>query len=223
MEFNPSAQMELCQYEDLCFFGNLPTLANVRNDYGTNAAVSWLIPQLFDLSEYCGCKGKISESQMEQCASVIATTFCWLKVSELMLFFHRFKTGRYGKFYGSVDPLVITTSLREFISERNDAYSRHEQEERERKERERQPGISWEEYCKRNGIEGRKTVFDGITPTKPKPAKAQSKESREDILRTAKSLIIETNKAVRETFDRLFKKEYGSTPQEYINNYEKND
>ena len=112
--------------------------------------MTWLIPQLFDLSEYCGCKGKISEEQMQQCATVIATTYHYLTVSELMLFFFRFKAARYGRFYGSVDPLVITSALRDFVRERNDAYFKHEQEERERKEREAKKNhkpITWDEYC----------------------------------------------------------------------------
>lgn len=82
------------------------------------------------------------------CANVIATEFYYLSVTELMLFFHRFKSGRYGRFYGSVDPLVITTSLRDFLYERAIAYDRHEQEKRQRKEKEwRKNAITWEEYC----------------------------------------------------------------------------
>ena len=67
-----------------------------------------------------------------------------------MLFFHRFKTGRYGRFYGTVDPLIITTSLREFIKERNVEIERHEQEERERKAAEhRKRAIPYTEYLRR--------------------------------------------------------------------------
>ncbi len=87
---------------------------------------------------------------MQQCATVIATTYHYLTVSELMLFFFRFKAARYGRFYGSVDPLVITSALRDFVRERNDAYFKHEQEERERKEREAKKNhkpITWDEYC----------------------------------------------------------------------------
>lgn len=68
-----------------------------------------------------------------------------------MLFFHRFKSGRYGRFYGSVDPLVITTSLREFIKERNEAIDKHEQEERQAKraaDANRENTITYEEFLK---------------------------------------------------------------------------
>lgn len=68
-----------------------------------------------------------------------------------MLFFHRFKSGCYGRFYGSVDPLVITTSLREFIKERNEAIDKHEQEERQAKrsaDANRENTITYEEFLK---------------------------------------------------------------------------
>lgn len=90
-------------------------------------AVMWLLPQLYDLSEYCGVKNKLQGKPLEGCAHVIATEFYYLKVSELMLFFHRFKSGRYGKFYGTVDPLVITSALREFDAERGEAIYKHDQ------------------------------------------------------------------------------------------------
>ena len=38
-----------------------------------------------------------------------------MKLPELMLFFQQFKAGKYGRFYGSVDPMVITTALQEFL------------------------------------------------------------------------------------------------------------
>ena len=46
-----------------------------------------------------------------------------------MLFFFQFKSGKYGRFYGSVDPLVITTSLRDFLKERGNAYFDRQSEE----------------------------------------------------------------------------------------------
>lgn len=41
-----------------------------------------------------------------------------LKVSELLLFFHWLKCGRYGRFYGMVDALFITSALLAFMDER---------------------------------------------------------------------------------------------------------
>lgn len=146
--FNPDTQKKVCSNLNLCFFSGAPTLTQLRLTYGENMPVMWLIPQLHNLSEYCGCKDKLQGKPLEMCANVIATEFYYLSVTELMLFFHRFKSGRYGRFYGSVDPLVITTSLRDFLYERAIAYDRHEQEKRQRKEKEwRKNAITWEEYC----------------------------------------------------------------------------
>lgn len=50
-----------------------------------------------------------------------------------MLFFYRFKQGKYGRFYGVVDPLVIMTALQEFLRERNEAIFDHEAELNRRK------------------------------------------------------------------------------------------
>lgn len=108
----------------------------------------WLVPQLYNLSEYCGCKEKLQGKSLEECAYVIATEFYYLKISELMLFFNRFKAGRYGRFYGSVDPVVITTSLRDFLNERAFAYEKHEQEKRQKREADScKRATTWEEYC----------------------------------------------------------------------------
>lgn len=149
--FNPDYQRQICADVDLCFFGDFPTLSTLRAGYGNNAPVMWLIPQLLNLSEYCGVKddNKLKDKPLEECAFVIATEFHYLKVSEMMLFFHRFKAGRYGRFYGAVDPLIITESLRKFCEERWYSYDRHEQELRERQEAEhRKNVITHEQYLK---------------------------------------------------------------------------
>lgn len=148
--FNPSRQAEFSEHPDRCYFGSAPTLGTLRQAYGKNMPTSWLVPQLLSLSEYCGCKGKLTDAQLEECARVIANEHSCLKTTELMLFFSRFKAGRYGRFYGNVDPMVITSALVIFRRERAEVIARHEAEDRE-KERERQASeaISYEEYMKR--------------------------------------------------------------------------
>lgn len=147
--FNPDRQTEFCKDVGRCYFGAAPTLGVLRTTYGENMPASWLVPQLTNLSEYCGCKEKLTEAQLMECAKIIALTFCYLKVTELMLFFFYFKSGRYGRFYGNIDPLIITTSLRQFCTERSDIYFRHESEiQKMRIEKSMQNNISHEEYLK---------------------------------------------------------------------------
>ena len=104
-KFNPSYQREICEKKDECFFGNYPTLAELKAAYGTNAPMIWLVPQLYHLSEYCGCKDKLTEKQLEECAYIIASEYYYLKVSELMLWLHRFKAGKYGRFFNRYSAL----------------------------------------------------------------------------------------------------------------------
>ena len=185
--FNPDVQRDICNYPDACFFGGAPTLTQLNMTYGSQTAAMWLIPQLYNLSEYCGCKDKLEGNPLKECASVIATEFHFLSVSELMLFFHRFKSGRYGRFYGSIDPLVITTSIRTFLSERMAAYDEHERLERERKERETKK-CTWEEYSMRTygEIRPHPSFKPAEVKKRPKP-----KEDPKEIYRMAKWLVSE--------------------------------
>lgn len=147
--FNPDVQRTLCPHADACLFGDAPTLAQINAAYGDNTAAIWLTAQLYNLSEYCGVRSKLEGAPLKECASVIASEFYFLKVSEMMLFFFRFKSGRYGRFYGNVDPLVITMALREFLRERSAAYAEHESAEQMRQAADHQANaITYEEYLK---------------------------------------------------------------------------
>lgn len=221
--FNPDLQRKICAYTDSCFFGGAPTLGLLNITYGEQTAAMWLVPQLYNLSEFCGCREKLTDNQLKECASVIATEFTYLSVTELMLFFHRFKSGRYGRFYGTVDPLIITTSLRDFLKERASAYEKHEREERERQRAEeaKKPKMTWEEYCMKEYGELRPNPTE--RRIKQKKTKPQPEEKPEDVVRIAKSLLNEA-KADRNTieaFGRIFKKKYGMTMTDYIKKYDK--
>lgn len=149
MAYSPAAQRTLCSDKQLCFFGAFPTLADINKEYGTQTSVAWLIPQLLDLSEFCGCKDKLQGESLEECAWLIAQNYYFFKVSELMLFFNYFKQGRYGRFYGSIDPLVIMSMICKFARERGDAYTEYENEKNmQRLEEQKNNSISHAEYLR---------------------------------------------------------------------------
>lgn len=119
--------------------------------YGKNTSAVWLVPLLFDLSEFCGCKGKFTTEQMRDLAYIIVAGYSYLKVTEILLFFWWFKCGRYGKFYGSLDPLIITTSLHDFIRDRNVLIARKESEDEEHRQAEwKKTAVSYEEWRARH-------------------------------------------------------------------------
>lgn len=152
----PDRQEWFGRHPDVAHFGDYPTLGALRKT-DSLSVTQWLTSQLAELSTYSGARN-MDVAQLRMLATTVAAEYPWLKVTEFMLFFHRFKAGNYSKFYGAVDPLAITTALKEFVRERGEAWFRRQQterEERERKEREANPPITWEEYCRRHGINKR--------------------------------------------------------------------
>lgn len=146
-------QVTLAEDPNDCHFGQHPTLNDLREVYGPTAAPGWVIPELFDLSQYCGVREKMPKEALKECARLIALNYGYLKVSELMLFFSRFKAGAYGRFYGVVDPMVIMEALRTFIRERGTAYGKHEAEEAKRRRDESAArAITYEEYLRRKAL-----------------------------------------------------------------------
>lgn len=145
---NPDTQSAFARKAEISVMGDYPTLTDINAAYGNTMAQKWLMPQLADLSLYTGAKN-LTQRQMLQLASIIATEYHYLKVTELLVFFHRFKAGAYGQFYGNVDPMVVTCALRTFIQERSDIIARCEQEQREKRkadEIKRNPPISREDW-----------------------------------------------------------------------------
>lgn len=136
--FNPDVQYLCADNLKRSFVGTAPTLSIVREAFGTATVESWLEIQLRDLSEFSGCKNKLTIQQLDEIARVIYTMFPYLKVTELAYFFLLFKSGKYGKFYGAVDGLKITESLQSFLEMRRNYIEAYENEEKNRKRAEEQ-------------------------------------------------------------------------------------
>lgn len=151
---NPDAQTAFGQNPTKAVTGNYPTLSHINQAYGNGFAAEWLVAHITDLTIHTGAKN-LNVRQVRQLAEIIATEYRNCKISELLLFFYRFKAGHYGHFYGTVDPMTVTCALRDFMQERNQIIYAHEQEQRELREaahRKANPPISWEEYCRLKGI-----------------------------------------------------------------------
>lgn len=126
---NPSVQIYAAENTERTFFGTAPMLCTIDAAYGKGSATQWLIPQLFDLCATAGVNVKLDDVQLKQLAYMIREEFGFLKASEVMLFFWRLKSGRYGKFYGAVDPMTVMIALRsDFMQERAKAIDEAEKE-----------------------------------------------------------------------------------------------
>ena len=115
--FNPDVQRYCAANVDRCFTANVPTLRQVRRQYSPATVEAWLDIQLADLVRFCCVKGKDEFTQIvDMLVAVIADNFAYLKLSELLLFFQWFKSGRFGRFYGVMNALVITDALQQFCA-----------------------------------------------------------------------------------------------------------
>lgn len=130
--FNPTNGIAYTRNEEDAFMGKYPVLAELNATYGETMAQMWLIPQLKDISEYAGCRDKFTMEQLERTAQVIADNYYFLKVTEILVFFERFRSARYGRFYGAVDSLLIMEALNTFVRERNDIINKYESQYRQR-------------------------------------------------------------------------------------------
>ena len=133
MKFNPQKQNEYIKHFDRCFIGKALRLKDVASAYEQKTAVFWLKVQLLDLALFTGVK-KPNEEQIQMLCETILANYGYLKVTELMVFFSKFKAGQFERFFGTFDAMVITTSLATFVELRKqwvfEAYQHKENEKR---------------------------------------------------------------------------------------------
>lgn len=136
IKFNPKKQNEYIKHFDRCFIGDALRLTDVAGAYEEKTAIFWIKIQLLDLALFTGVK-KPSDEQITMLCETILANYGYLKVTELMVFFSKFKAGQFERFFGNFDAMVITTSLATFIELRKnwifEAYQRQENEKREKR------------------------------------------------------------------------------------------
>ena len=144
---NPSMQVYMYRDEERAFMGKAPSLNLLSIAYGHDCPKAWLKIQLFELSEYSNVNMKMSEAQIDQTAVLILENkkYATWKVSEFMYFFFWFK--QHGKFWGTVDGMVIIEALNRFCEVRAQEINRIEQKRREEEDRKwRESAITRQEY-----------------------------------------------------------------------------
>ena len=218
--YNSSFQTHLCSNPYDCWFGHYPTLADLNRHYKAEVAQMWIIEELTDISEYVGVKDKFTSHQLDSCAAVIYMNFYFLKISELMLFFFKFKSGQYEEFYGAVDPLAIVNSLWEFVRTTREAAMRQHKEEIEQAlECEREPyQMDWKQYCMAKGISGKESPLVAIVTTRSSTSPDKS-DNDDSVKQAALNLLHNTLGLSEETLAKAkssFTKYHNCTPEEYI-------
>lgn len=139
--------------------GRSPTLRLMREAYGLTEAVSWVKIQLLALSRFANVSEGLTEENVNILAHLILGNYDYLRLSEFMYFIGRVMMGKYGYFYGAVDPMRIMSFLNQFLSERLADISqlekvKEEEARQHRFEKMRREAVSWEEYKRKRPSPG---------------------------------------------------------------------
>lgn len=98
---------------------DIPSLALLADLYGTSTPIEWLKTQLVSLNDFAETRLKLTPEQLDETAYLIEAAHPTLTAADICLFIARVKTGEYGSFYGSIDPMKIIAFLRQYASERS--------------------------------------------------------------------------------------------------------
>lgn len=148
--FTPELQTKAARHLERTYAGTAPTLAAIAVGYGEPVAIVWICTLLENVNLFSGVKDKMPVCRQKELSSLILTEYPFLKASELLLFFFRLKCGRYGRFYGTVDALTISSSLLQFMGERGKEAARYRQTDTAQPAPPTSPtgGITYDEYLK---------------------------------------------------------------------------
>ena len=160
-----------------CVMGNAPTLLQIFKEYGVNACEAFLQPLITKMIYSSSRDNSMTEFQIHNlCVDIIIDkTFRTLKLSEFLLFTHKFCTGKFPneRIFKQVCGDNITNALNTFYSERNAFIARIEDEKRIKEaEIERKKGgtMSFAEWCKSKGVKQEDTNIGKLmTKFKIKP------------------------------------------------------
>ena len=154
----------IIENEQDCIMGNHPTLLQLFKQFGVNACEAFLQPIITKIIYSSSRDDIMTELQIHNlCVDIIIDkTFRTLKLSEFILFTHKFCTGKFPneRIFKQVCGDNITNALNTFYSERNAFIARIEDEKRIKEaEIERKKGgtMSFAEWCESKGVKQEET------------------------------------------------------------------
>lgn len=158
MDYNPDLQFKIVKckasHSDLAMNLSIPTLGLLASTYGDETPVEWLKIQFGTLNDFAEVSAKMGNDQLQELAEIFISEYYYINAAEICFFITRFKSGKYGRFYGAIDPMKITSAMLDYIKERRIDIERYEREQyrvqREREIEERGNNrISYAEYLER--------------------------------------------------------------------------
>lgn len=161
-QFSPSNWGYAISNPAKAYMAECPTMLDYGKLYGTHYPADWIYLQVLALYGASGNKEKGVADGIKLFAQSFAQEVKNFKLSELMLFFARYKAGKYDNSFASFDAKRIGNAFfSEFIKERNRELDRitREQTQAEIEQRRFTPpqghtSFSWYQELKRRANEG---------------------------------------------------------------------
>ena len=133
LDYNPDLQFKIVRcnaaHADLALNLEIPSLGLLASTYGDETPLEWLKIQFGTLNDFAEVSTKIAKTQLEELAAIFLSEYYYINAAEICFFIARFKSGQYGRFYGAIDPMKITSAMLEYTSERRRGIERHEREQ----------------------------------------------------------------------------------------------
>ena len=141
LDYNPDLQFKLVRcnatHSELALNDSIPSLGLLSSTYGDETPIEWLKIQFGSLNDFAEVSTKIAKEQLSELSEIFLSEYYYINAAEICFFIARFKSGKYGRFYGSIDPLKITSAMLDYVSERRKDIERKERE-RYRNQREKE-------------------------------------------------------------------------------------
>ena len=170
--FSPVHWGYTAQHPERAYTAGCPTLLQFDTAYGEGSSAYWVETMVTGLFGASSSREKGNADGIQVFCEAFASQAKGFKLSELMLFFARYKAGRYDNSYASFDARRIGNAFfKEFIRERNselDAINRSAEQERIERRRFTPPdgysSLSWYRELKRRAEEGDEEAIRLLTP-----------------------------------------------------------
>lgn len=161
-QFSPNNWGYVLSCPEKAYLADCPTLISYENTYGENLSADWVRLQVLTLYGASNCKDIGVVDGIKLFSQTFAQEVKTFKLSELMLFFARYKAGKYDNSYASFDAKRIGNAFfKEFVKERNIELDRitKEQTQKEIERRRFTPpegysSLSWYKELRRRASEG---------------------------------------------------------------------
>lgn len=111
--FKPSQAYVMALNEKECHNGTL-TLRMATAEYTLEVVGNWVDSLVMDFVNFAMLKCSFTLEQRKNLAMTIIVSHQRMLCTELLLFFFKAKSGAFGKFYGTLEPMDITTRLLEW-------------------------------------------------------------------------------------------------------------